>query len=190
MVRAFVAVDLSGEARSALAGLIEGLQLHGATGVRWVKPEGIHLTLKFLGEIAPELVDTAMAAMEGAAQGTGPFILCLTELGAFPNASAPRVIWVGLGGGLGPLGELQQRVGEQMFLAGNLPRERRAFTPHLTLGRLTEKAGGEERLLVSRAIGEVSFQREVSWRVNEVHLMRSILTPSGALYHRLGSAPL
>ena len=103
MVRAFIAVDISQEARAALAGVAERLQQQGVSGVRWVRPEGIHLTLKFLGEIDTDLVGKILEAMERAVDGTMPLTLALSEPGAFPNANSPRVIWVGLQGRPGPL---------------------------------------------------------------------------------------
>ena len=144
MVRAFIAVDISQEARAALAGVAERLQQQGVSGVRWVRPEGIHLTLKFLGEIDTDLVGKILEAMERAVDGTMPLTLALSEPGAFPNANSPRVIWVGLQGDLDPLKELQSRIDQEVHLIGGFPKETRAFAPHLTLGRMRENASSTQ----------------------------------------------
>ncbi len=190
MVRAFIAADISQEARDALAEVIKCLQQQGVSGVRWVRPEGVHLTLKFLGEIDQALVDGILGGMERAAYGTKSFTLALSELGAFPNANAPRVLWVGLKGDLDTLRGLQERVDQEMHLTCGFTQEGRAFTPHLTLGRLRDNASGEERRRAGRALSEVALEGEMSWQVKEVNLVRSTLTPSGAVYGLLGSRRL
>lgn len=190
MVRAFIAVDISREARDTLAQAVNSLKERGVPGVRWVNPEGIHLTLKFLGEIDPGLLDKISSGLERAAQGTRPFKLCLSGIGAFPNAASPRVIWVGIKGELDLLRELQGRVDQEMHTGGGFGKERRSFTPHLTLGRLRDNVSGEERRRAGKALAEVALGSEVSWQVTEVKLMRSTLTPPGAVYDLLGAWPL
>ena len=98
MVRAFIAAEISQEARDALEAVSDGLKTQGVSGVRWVRPQGVHLTLKFLGEIDEDLVPGVLEAMERACRVTGPFTLGLGNVGAFPNNNSPRVIWVGLRG--------------------------------------------------------------------------------------------
>ena len=190
MVRAFIAVDISQEARDALAEVVERLKVRGVSGVRWLRPEGIHLTLKFLGDIDPSRVDEILGAMERVAQGTGSLTFSLSELGAFPNPDRPRVIWVGLKGDLDPLGELQARIDQEMHLTEGFPREDRSFTPHLTLGRVRDNLSGEERRQAGKALTEVALEAEASWEVKEVILVRSTLTPGGAVYQQLGSRRL
>ena len=191
MVRAFIAVDIPQEARDALSEVISLLQNQGVSGVRWVRPDAIHLTLKFLGEIDPSLVEGILARMERAVRGTGIIALALGDIGAFPNLNSPRVIWVGLTGELGPLSGLQERIDTEMSLMeGGFPKEDRPFTAHLTLGRLRENVSGEERRRAGKAMAEVTLERRVRWQVKEVNLVRSTLTPTGAVYDVLGSLPL
>ena len=190
MVRAFIAVDPPQEARDALARAIDRLQMGGVSGVRWVKPEAIHLTLKFLGEVDPALFDKVSGAMERAAQGMLPFTLALSEIGAFPSHVNPRVIWVGLTGGLESLRELHRRIDQEMYSTGDFPREDRPFTPHLTLGRMRERVPAEERRQAGKAIAGVDLETDVSWQVGEVNLIQSTLTSSGAVYHLLRSCKL
>ena len=190
MVRAFIAVDISGEARDALAGVAKRLQEQGVSGVRWVRPEGIHLTLKFLGDIESAMVGRVMEGIESACEGTAPFKLGLSRPGAFPSSKSPRVAWVGLKGDLDLLERLQGRIDREMHSACGFPEERRAFTPHLTLGRMRENASGEERRRMGEALVRATLEDGVWWQVKEVYLIRSTLTPSGAVYDILGSREL
>ena len=190
MVRAFVAVDISQGARDALSEAAERLQRQALSSVRWVRSEGIHLTLKFLGEVDSALVDRILGALEPAARGTGPFSLGLSELGAFPSADSPRVVWVGLKGDLSSLGELQVRIDRQLHADLGFAPEGRSFSPHLTLGRLRQGASGAERRRVAGAMSQVTLSTDVSWDAREVRLIRSTLMPSGAIYDVLGSVPL
>ena len=190
MVRAFVAIGISQEARDTLADVINRLQQQGVSGVRWVRPEGVHLTLKFLGDVDAGLLEGILAAMERAARGTGSLSLALSGIGAFPSAKSPRVIWVGLGADLDPLRELQARIDRELDETCGFPRERRAFAPHLTLGRTRENISADERRRLGTALAEAALEAQVSWEVGEVHLIRSKLTPSGAVYDVLGSGTL
>ena len=190
MVRAFVAVDISHGARYTLSETTESLQRQALSTVRWVRPEGIHLTLKFLGEVDATLIDRILEALEPAARGTGPFSLGLSELGAFPSVDSPRVVWVGLSGDLAPLQELQARIDRQLHADLGFAPEGRPFRPHLTLGRLRQGASGEERRRLAKAMPQVTLSTDVSWNVQEVRLIRSTLTPSGAIYDVLGSVLL
>ena len=190
MVRAFVAVDISNEARAALAGVIERLKERGLSGVRWVRPEAIHLTLKFLGEIEDSQVEGCLSAMERAAPGTGALNLALSEIGAFPNFKSPSVIWVGVKGDLDPLQELQSRIDQGIYSTIGLPEEKREFSPHLTLGRVRENASGDEHRRIGEALAGVALDADVSWKVSKVNLIRSTLKPSGAVYDVLGSVQL
>ena len=190
MVRAFIAVDISLQARESLVEFTRSLQNAGVSQMRWVRPEGIHLTLKFLGEIDLNAVDPILGAMDRAIEGSAPFTLALSGIGAFPNLNAPRVIWVGLKGDLDALGKLQERIDQEVHRSVGFPRESRAFTPHLTLGRMRDNVSSEERRRAGKATTGVDWQADVSWQVNEVNLMRSTLAPSGAVYDVLGSRRL
>ena len=190
MVRAFVAVDISQAARDALAEVTHRLRERGVSGVRWARPEAVHLTLKFLGDIDPTLVDGILGALERACRGTGPLRLVLSEVGAFPSLANPRVLWVGLNGDLESLGELQRRIGQEVSVAGGFPMEERPFSPHLTLGRLRDNVSREERHRAGEAATEAGLDADISWQVEAVNLMRSTLTPSGAVYDVLGSRKL
>ena len=187
-VRAFIAVDVSHEAKAALASIISRLK-SGTDGdrIRWVKSEGIHLTLKFLGNVESALVHHVLAAVERAVNGTPPFQVALSKVGAFPRLEAPRVIWVGLQGNLETLAALQRRMEDEVSPLG-FPKEERPFNPHLTLGRVND--GRIPKSGSGLDLAKTTSRDEVAWWVEEVHLMQSTPTPSGSIYTRLGSIPL
>ena len=192
-IRTFIAIHLSREARRQLTDAIRSLESEIPSGVRWVDPEGIHLTLKFLGDIDPALVEDVLRAMELAASGSLPFQLHLNGLGVFPNERRPRVLWAGLGGDLDALGCLQEKL-EAVMSGLKFPRERCTFSPHLTLGRVRDGVSNLARQQVGAVVSAGSLEDAEedadSWPVNAVHLMRSNLAPNGAVYSSLGSVPL
>ena len=188
-LRAFIAIHLSHEARLQLSVVICSLESEIPSGVRWADPDGIHLTLKFLGDIDPALVQDVLRAMEQAASGSLPFQLHLNGLGVFPNQRRPRVLWAGLGGDLDALGALQEKL--EAAMAGlDFSRERRAFSPHLTLGRVRDTVSAVARQRVGSVVSRGSLDGADPWQVNAVHLMRSNLTPDGAVYTSLGLVSL
>ena len=188
-LRAFIAVELPTGARESLGSILQNLQAVVPVGVRWVRPEGIHLTLKFLGNIGAESVGPISQDMSRCAASINPFDLFLSELGAFPSLRAPRVIWIGLGGAMDAL------LGLQVSLEGELERlgyarERRPFSPHLTLGRTREGMPAPQRRGVGDDLARASVEISEVLPVKEIALIQSTLTPSGAIYTRLFSASL
>lgn len=191
--RLFVALDLPAGAKAALAAAGKELQGLLPAGVRWVNPAGIHLTLKFLGATEAGRVDALLAALRemAAAGDLMPFPLHLEGLGVFPNRREPRVIGAGVGGDLDSLAKTQRRV-EQAIIRLGFPEESRAFRPHLTLGRVRDGVAPATR----RQIGDImatqaaALSPEYAWQAGEIHLIRSNLTPQGAVYTTLGAAAL
>jgi len=188
-VRVFVALDIAPEARQLLSATMRQLQVAIPGGVRWVEPAGIHLTLKFLGNIDPNLVDAVFEAMAQSAQGVASFQLRLLELGVFPNRRQPRVLWASVAGDLDPLKDLQKRVDEAVSALG-FAREKQPFRPHLTLGRVREGVSPETRSQIGATLSATGLKGGDLWLVDTLHLIRSTLTPSGAQYTSLGSVPL
>lgn len=188
-LRLFVAIELPEEIRVELGRCQARLAQRLTASVRWVKPEGIHLTLKFLGNVQQHRVNGIEAALSQAAKGSAPLALALQSLGAFPNQRSPRVIWVGLEGDLDALLALQEAVDRGLEAMG-FRREARPFSPHLTLGRLREGETALERRLWGEALALEAPPAAVAFRAQDVSLMRSILTPQGAIYSRLGLFPL
>lgn len=188
-IRVFIALAIPPETRQVLVETRRRLGAAIPSGVRWVDPPGIHLTLKFLGNIDPHLVDNLLEAMRRSAQGSSPFRLQLSGLGLFPNAREPRVLLVGVAGDLDPLRGLQDRVEEAVVKLG-FPRESRPFSPHLTLGRVHDRSHPDVRERVRTSLSATTLEPSDLWQVKAVHLIHSTLTSAGAVYTILGSVPL
>lgn len=188
-LRSFIAIELPDEVKRRLRELQAQLKAGGPTPVKWVEPDNIHLTLKFLGNVAADRIDEIAAAMTEAMRGTSPFKLEVTELGVFPNPRRVQVIWVGLGGEVDKLASLQQRIESSLKRLG-FPPENRRFTPHLTLARLRDRATPQERERLGQLITETELDTAQSFSVDSVNLMKSQLTPEGPIYTCLSSAAL
>ena len=188
-VRTFIAILLPDAAREVLSECIQQLSGSATPGVRWVDPEGIHLTLRFLGDIPAERVEDVLAAQGVAAGSHEPFSLQLSGLGMFPNSDRPRVLWAGVSGDMDALRLLQQGVETQLEGVG-FPRDRRPFAPHLTLGRIRDRASSAERKHIAAVTESAALGHAEPWVVEESHLIRSTLTPQGAIYTSLGAARL
>ncbi len=184
-VRTFVAVDISSELRAACQALLaEVRELPGQ--VRWVRPESLHITLKFLGNIPAEQIPAIEQALSAAVNQLPVFTLQSNTLGGFPSLERPRVIWLGISGdGLATLQTLQQQVEQALVPLGFEP-ESRPFTPHLTLGRV--KAPFNLRQIV-QTLQQHQFA-PIAFTVREVLLMRSQLHRDGARYTPLARFPL
>lgn len=179
-VRAFVAIDIPEQVRSFLEGISSDLKRTGAD-VRWVRSHGIHLTLKFLGEIPRDMISLLERDLRPVFLESGPFPIHVSGLGAFPNLRRPRVVWAGLKDPTGTLAPLAARV-ESALLPHGFKKEKRGFNPHLTLGRV-KSARGQPDL-----VEEVRQRMDLcgpSFTVDSGVLFRSILKPSGAEYHPL-----
>lgn len=187
-LRLFVAVDLPEEVREALGRLQDDLRRRDLTGLRWVRPEGVHLTLKFLGGTLAGRVPAVEGAVAAAVRGAAPFRLALGAPGTFGGSRGPRVVWLEMAGDVRQLRELQAAV-EAALTGAGFPAEEREYAPHLTLARVPQppRAGTAEG--ISRALEAVAPPR-AEFEVNEVVLMRSRLQPGGALYERLARFPL
>ena len=188
-VRAFIALHISEPARQALTGAIASLRADIPQGVRWVDPKGIHLTLKFLGNIDSGLVEQVLDSMQHPARNSASFSLALSGLGVFPDRRSPRVLWAGIGGDLDALGSLQREL-ESILATQGFQRERRGFNPHLTIGRVRNGVSRDQGQRIVDAVASIQLEPTDPWRVDGLHLMRSTLTPQGALYDSLGAASI
>ena len=188
-IRAFVAIELPDEVRRGLAGLRRELQRDEHRLVKWVDPEAIHLTLKFLGNIPSRRVTEIARAIEVAAKATAPFELDVSGLGVFPNLRQVRVLWVGIGGEVDRLKELQRGIDTELAALG-FAREERPFVPHLTLARVRQGTSPSERRSLGELFSTAVFEDKYEAKVETISLMRSELTPAGAIYSRLSEAVL
>jgi RNA 2',3'-cyclic 3'-phosphodiesterase len=188
-VRAFVALPLPASVLDRLGQVQRRLRQDPATRpVRWSRLDQLHLTLKFLGNVPSADLDRLREALHAACTGQPAFELALAELGGFPQARNPRVVWIGLRGALDRLNPLQQRIDEGLRGFGDHLEERRPFHAHLTLGRVNARGPEGQRL------GELLERERVpspeAWTVRQVDLMQSELRPQGTQYTLLHSVPL
>lgn len=177
-MRLFVALELTEEVRAAVRALIARLEPAGAD-LRWVRPEGMHLTLKFIGEVPEEKLAPLQAAL-GAVVSAAPVALNFHGLGYFPNERAPRVLWVGAqaSANLAPLAADLEAALEPLGIA----REKRPFSPHLTLGRFRSSKGLPRLQEEIARLPGLDFGRV---ETRELALYQSRLAPGGAQYTRL-----
>ena len=180
-IRSFIAIELPEEAKRGLAKLRRALEKDEHKFVKWVDPGGIHLTLKFLGNIPSQRIAEITEAMEKATQGTPPFHLEISGLGVFPSLKQVRVFWVGIGGELDKLSRLQQSIDSALAALG-FAKEERPFVPHLTLARIREGTSPPERRSFGELVDSTTFEDKYPVEVEAIRLMRSQLTPAGAIY--------
>lgn len=181
-MRTFFCIELDDEVKEGLEGIIQSLkrdELWRATRVSWVKRENLHITLKFLGEIAPERVEELRLAAEVVSEGLEPFSLELDLLGAFPHPERPRVIWAGSSSPPPEILQLYRELERELAPLG-FPPEGKPYTPHVTLGRVKER----NRAIIGR-LGEQMRKIEpfhFTAEATGLTLMESRLDPGGAIY--------
>ncbi len=188
LIRSFIAIELPPEVLRTLADLQVRLGREHERAARWVAPGGIHLTLKFLGDVPEDLLPLVAGAMGKTAAAGEPLALRLAAAGCFPSAERPRVLWAGLDGDLERLARLHASIQDTMAELG-FARESRGFTPHLTLARMREGTTPDELRHLGSAVRALPVPR-VEFVAGEVALIRSDLMPSGAVYTILSTARL
>lgn len=182
-MRLFVALDLDDAIRSRIARFVDGVQGF-APDARWVQPESLHVTLKFIGEKSEEEVEKIKRALETIEAGT--FEITFRAYGFFPSARAPRVFWVGIEGGP-KLASLAARVDETLAQL-NVPKEEHAFSPHLTLARgagsLRRKNDNPNRSFerLQDKLAALPTPEFGTMTSREFFLYRSQLSPRGSKY--------
>ncbi|MBN1123175.1 MAG: RNA 2',3'-cyclic phosphodiesterase [Anaerolineae bacterium] len=188
--RLFIAVELPTDVLDALGKTQSDLkQTIPSRMVRWTRTEGVHLTLKFLGDVASDRVGDLQDGLITAISGHEPFSLSVEGLGCFPDSKRPRVIWIGVTGDIPRLAALQKSVEQHIALLG-FPTENRLFTPHLTLGRIKNHTSRDDIARAGRIVEEYDLGMIARWRVESISLMRSQLKPDGAVYMQLLEAKL
>lgn len=187
-IRSFIAIELPDELKRALGQLESQLKTAQFSSVKWVDPDSIHLTLKFLGNIDADQTEAITRVMAESARGIPPFRLEIKGLGAFPNLKRVQVVWVGITGEIDKIAQLQQNLESNLAHLGFTP-EARSFTPHLTLARLRNQASPEERQRLGQLVASTSFQAGII-KVASISLMKSQLAREGAIYSRLRSVDL
>jgi 2'-5' RNA ligase len=180
-VRAFVAIELTDEARSMLVQAESVLESVAPGKTRFVPPENLHLSLKFLGDLPQEAIPRLVRALSPRVGKSEPFDVELGGFGAFPNARAARVVWIGVTDGGAPLARLARHVEAAAGRVG-VARERRPFRGHLTLARLGQPG--------PIPIERLETPAPVRIPVREIVLFQSDLSPAGARYSALTRLPL
>ena len=185
MKRLFIGIDISADARRRAASYVEELRrTAGDLRVGWERPEKLHITLKFLGDVPETRLGLMEAALGMAAAEIGSYIASLSGTGYFPPRGFPRVLWLGVDD-QGETARVSSSLENELAGRG-YPREIREFSPHLTIGRLREP----ER---SRKLAEIHLQKKfepISFKVSELVLYESSLQPSGSIHTRLQTFPL
>ncbi len=176
-MRLFLAVNLPDHVRTAMWEAAAPLRALPAP-VRWVAPEALHLTLKFLGDVAEEKEASVRQRLDAAVRGARPFSMEVGGFGAFPRPHRPRVLWVGCEA-TPPLELLQHGVEREMLALG-FPLEGRPFHPHVTLGRVRKDGPARDLAALEPTMQDLAFHDMVT--VRSVDLMQSTLRPSGAEY--------
>ena len=184
-LRTFIAVDIDSSARGELALVQSRLKKELPGKISWSEPKNIHLTLKFLGDTDFEKVEAVRKKLREIAVTYNPFALELSGLGAFPNEKNPRVIWAGLSAS--PESGLFKLVGgiEKEFFALGFDRERNAFHPHLTLGRVKQLKAN----LLPAVFGRISLSK-ISFKVEDIIFFQSTLSSRGPTYTKIAVFPL
>ncbi len=188
-LRAFIAIETPRPMQEAIGRQTAALrQRLPAPLVRWVPPENIHLTLKFLGETSITTLEQLVTLLRTAAEEHSPFELSAAGLGVFPNRAQPRVIWIGLTAPAALLA-LQRDIEGICARLGYSPEDR-PFSPHLTIGRVNPRLNTEEKQRLRQALEERQIGELGTIQVNAFHVFKSDLQPEGAVYTRLYTLPL
>lgn len=176
-MRLFIAIPVSGVVADYAANLKNELA-QGRPDVKWVAKDNYHLTLKFLGEVSPDLLETIKGRLSTVAQSCPSFNLRARGVGFFPNRNRPRVIWTGIQGEIEKAEFLGERIDVYLAELGFEPEKKRSF--HLTLGRVRSESGLGD--LQNRAASLSEGKQEISFAVGEFYLMESKLSPRGPAY--------
>lgn len=181
-IRCFIAIELSEEIKNTLAKIESELQ-RNIQGVKWVNPDNIHLTLKFLGQIEKEAIEEIKKILDEITATARPFKIRLSQIGAFPNPNQPRVIWVGIDDGTKESSHLANLIEEKIVPLG-IEKEDRAFHPHLTLARIKFL---KDKSSVKNAFASLKVP-QVEMTAAKIALFQSTLTPEGPIYTVLETA--
>lgn len=175
-IRAFIALEISDEARGEVARLEKELKISGAD-VKWVMPESMHLTLKFLGNIPEEKIPVLSRRLDEITSVNAPFEATLHDLGVFPKWDHPRVVWVGLFEGADRVTAIAAQVEEAMAGEG-FAKEERKFSPHITIGRVRTTKNKDKLKRIAEGIAV----KPVTSRISGIILFRSELSSAGSVY--------
>ena len=185
-IRSFLAFELSAEMRSTVSGVYENVR-NSRLEVRWVRPQGIHITVVFMGDVREEDIAHIGNEVGKVCSEFAPFQASLKGMGCFPNSRNPRVIWIGLEGDIERMSNFREDL-EKSLVPFRVKAEKRGFNPHLTLGRFKKPSRDESE------IGELIHKHKnltsPVCALHELVLFKSDLKPGGAIYTKMLSCPL
>jgi len=182
MIRTFIALELNEATRRAIGDTQTKLKRdRTANSVRWVAPQSIHITLKFLGDVAATRMDELLDAVTQACAGVAPFALTIAGIGAFPNTRRPNVVWVGARGDIAIASQLAEQIENACEMLG-YAREERPFAPHLTLGRVKRDASPSDRQALGKLIEQTPVGELGKLTIAHTSVMKSELRPGGSVY--------
>jgi len=175
-MRAFIAVEIPEHIQQTVGNYINEIE-DQLPDIKWVRPENLHLTIKFLGDVTERQADALRGCLNVMAENFSPFDISLSDLGFFPSRIQPKVVWLGADSGIGDLLDLFHEMEDCLEDAG-FDGEARTFSPHLTIGRVKR----QRNIIVPETVPEFE---EVEFRVSRIALIKSTLTPDGPIYKKL-----
>jgi 2'-5' RNA ligase len=187
-MRTFIAIELPQQIKEALAGIQNKLKESGAD-VKWVEPNNIHLTLKFLGEINDGQLEKLTEIIEDAAKDKQSFEVNISSIGAFPKIDYPRVIWVGIDKGDRETKAIAKELEDRIQKIG-IPKEDRAFSSHITIARTRSTLNRDKLVQGLKALSQDFGRENWEFTVTKITLFKSTLTPNGPIYEVLKEARL
>lgn len=183
-MRTFIAIELDKEIKKALSKIQDELKTTQAD-VKWVEPENIHLTIKFLGEVEENKIPRISQILKALSSQTKPFTIALSELGAFPGLKYPRVVWIGIAEGKTELSKLAELI-ENVLVQVKFPKEKRGFSAHFTLGRFRSN---KNKYVLCEKLNTIQVPG-LRQEIKSVALFKSTLTPKGPLYEKISEEKL
>ncbi len=190
MARLFIAIELPDSIRDQIIGAIDRLQqVVPRHAIRWIPPENLHLTLKFLGEVPETQINRIRINLEHAVRGHQIFAFTVSGAGCFPTPKKPRVLWLGLHEKGDALVSLRNTV-EQHIAPLGFPTEKRPFSPHLTIGRVKRHIKGKTLSEIGDGVETATIGELAKWQCESVNLMQSTLSSDGARYTCLSQISL
>lgn len=184
-MRAFIAIELPEGLQKKLSDFVEILK-NPHDKISWVSSKNIHLTLKFLGDVSIDDIESIKNIIQEVANRYSPFEAIVKEAGVFPSQRNPRVVWIGIENGKDNCRNIYTNLEDKLVSIG-IPKEERDFTPHITIGRVKYI---KDINIFSNLITEHSEDLFGNLRVDSISLIKSTLTPEGAVYERLYISPL
>jgi 2'-5' RNA ligase len=185
-IRSFLAFELPQEIKNEVV-RISAAAKNSGLDAGWVKPDNIHLTMVFLGDMAERDMPDILSSKDNAVKGTTPFEISLSGMGLFPDIRRPRVMWLGLNGDTEGLSALRERL-QSPLAVFNVEQEKRPFTPHLTLARFRRPL--KDTGLLKRLIDKYSDITGPDGRLDELVLFKSDLRSGGSVYTKMHAWPL